>query len=84
MPSYNACHREAANAAVAISRLFPSYLFLEIATGSDATAASGGLRELSEWQRSADDAAALSARKMPGTATGNRVLAMTTEDEPHR
>ena len=26
--------------------------------------------DLSEWQRSADDAAAPSARKMPGTATG--------------
>ena len=26
--------------------------------------------DLSEWQRSADDAAAPTARKMPGTATG--------------
>ena len=30
----------------------------------------GGRREGSEWQRSADDEAAQSARKMPGTATG--------------
>ena len=28
--------------------------------------------DLSEWQRSVDDAAVLPARKMPGTATGNR------------
>ena len=37
--------------------------------GSDPTAAGGGEREGSEWQRSADDAAALAARKLPGTAT---------------
>ena len=29
-----------------------------------------GSSDLSEWPRSADDAAAPSARKMPGTATG--------------
>ena len=40
------------------------------AMGSDGSAASGGCSDLSEWQRSADDAAAPSARKMPGTATG--------------
>ena len=39
--------------------------------GSDATAASGGKRELSEWLRSIADAAAPSARKISGTATGN-------------
>ena len=38
--------------------------------GSEVTAAGGGIREPSEWQRSADDEAAQSARKMPGTATG--------------
>ena len=38
--------------------------------GSEATAACGGNRELSEWQRSEDDEAAPSARKLPGTATG--------------
>ena len=37
--------------------------------GNEATAASGGRRELSEWQRSAAAKAALSATKMPGTAT---------------
>ena len=54
MLSYNACHREGANATV----------------GSDGSAAGGGGSDLSEWQRSAADAAAVSARKMPGTATG--------------
>ena len=38
--------------------------------GSEPTAAGGGRKEASEWQRSADDAAASAARKMPGTATG--------------
>ena len=38
--------------------------------GSDGSAAGGGYSDLSEWPRSADDAAAPSARKMPGTATG--------------
>jgi len=41
--------------------------------GSEATAAGGGRKEASEWQRSADDEAALSARKMPGTATGEHL-----------
>ena len=40
--------------------------------GSDATAAGGGVRELSEWPRSAGNAAAPSARRPPGTATGER------------
>ena len=40
--------------------------------GSDGSAASGGSSDQSEWQRSADDAAAPSARKMPGTATGRQ------------
>ena len=39
--------------------------------GSEVTAAGGGKSELSEWQRSADDDAAPSTRKMPGTATGS-------------
>ena len=38
--------------------------------GSDGSAAGGGRSDLSEWQRSADEEAALSATKMPGTATG--------------
>ena len=37
--------------------------------GSDRSAACGGRSDLSEWQRSADDAAG-TARNMPGTATG--------------
>ena len=43
--------------------------------GSEPTAAGGGRKEASEWQRSADDEAALSARKMPGTATGEHLCA---------
>ena len=39
--------------------------------GSEGSAACGRCSDLSEWQRSAYDAAALSARKMPGTATGH-------------
>lgn len=38
--------------------------------GSDATAASGGKRELSEWERSADAKVLRHRRQMPGTATG--------------
>ena len=45
--------------------------------GSDATAASGGERELSEWQRSMCNAAAPSARRTPGTETGKLVGAET-------
>ena len=41
-----------------------------MSAGSDGSAAGGGYSDLSEWQRSAADAAAVSARKMPGTATG--------------
>ena len=46
-------------------------------TGSDATAASGGGRELSEWPRSVCNAAAPTARRTPGTATGKLVGAVT-------
>ena len=46
-------------------------------TGSNATAAGGGVRELSEWQRSADDAGFSKPRKIPGTATGKLVGAVT-------
>jgi len=35
------------------------------------TAAGGGAREPSEWQRSADEEGAPSPTKMPGTATGS-------------
>ena len=45
--------------------------------GSDATAAGGGGRELSEWQRSVCNAAAPTARRTPGTATGTLVGAVT-------
>ena len=43
--------------------------------GSDATAASGGKRELSEWQRSVGNAGASSPRRTPGTATGQCLFA---------
>ena len=45
--------------------------------GSDATAAGGGEREQSEWQRSVCNAAAPSARRTPVTATGKLVGAVT-------
>ena len=38
--------------------------------GSDASAASGGYRELSEWQRSTDGKALCRRSQMSGTATG--------------
>ena len=38
--------------------------------GSDGSAAGGGRSDLSEWQRSIADEAALTARKISGTATG--------------
>ena len=44
------------------------YLF---SRGSDGSAAGGGSSDLSEWPRSADEEAAPSATKMPGTATGS-------------
>ena len=47
---------------------------LPIFTGSDASAASGGMSELSEWQRSADEEAAPSATKMPYHR--NRIFAL--------
>ena len=40
--------------------------------GNEPTAASGGRKEASEWQWSADEEAAPSATNMPGTTTGNR------------
>ena len=42
--------------------------------GSDGSAVGGGNSDQSEWQRSADDEAAVSARNMPGTATGSLPL----------
>ena len=36
--------------------------------------------DLSEWQRSADDEAAPSARKMPGTATGEHLGAYAQDE----
>ena len=44
--------------------------------GSKATAAGGGVRELSEWQRSIADVAAPPARKISGTVTGMRLCAI--------
>ena len=41
-----------------------------LALGSETTTACGGTRESSEWLRSIADAAAVSARKISGTATG--------------
>ena len=38
--------------------------------GSDGSAASGGRSDLSEWQRSVNEEAALPATRTPGTATG--------------
>ena len=38
--------------------------------GSDGSAASGGISDLSEWQRSADDKERCRRSQMPGTATG--------------
>ena len=45
--------------------------------GSDATAAGGGARELSEWQRSVCNEGAPLPRRTPGTATGKLVGAVT-------
>ena len=45
--------------------------------GSEPTAAGGGRKEASEWQRSVCNAAAPSARRTPGTATGKLVGAVT-------
>jgi len=42
----------------------------EQAWGSDGSAACGGYSDLSEWQWSVCNAAALSARRTPGTTTG--------------
>ena len=42
--------------------------------GSEPTAAGGGRKEASEWPRSVCNAAAPSARRTPGTATGTPVV----------
>ena len=46
-------------------------------TGSDATAAGGGERELSEWQRSIKSRKSVSPKILSGTATGKLVGAVT-------
>jgi len=46
-------------------------------TGSDATAAGGGERELSEWQRSIKSRISVSPKILSGTATGKLVGAVT-------
>ena len=46
-------------------------------TGSDATAAGGGVRELSGWQRSIKSRKSVSPKILSGTATGNLVGAVT-------
>ena len=48
--------------------------------GSEPTAAGGGRKEASEWPRSVCNAAAPSARRTPGTATGEHLCA-DAEDE---
>ena len=49
--------------------------------GSDATAAGGGVREQSEWQRSVCNAAAPTARRTPGTATGEPDTLMSSKGQ---
>ena len=46
-------------------------------TGSDATAAGGGVREQSEWQRSIKSRKSVSLKILSGTATGTLVGAVT-------
>ena len=46
-------------------------------TGSDATAAGGGCRELSEWQRSIKSKKSVSLKILSGTATGKHIGAVT-------
>ena len=46
-------------------------------TGSDATAAGGGVREQSEWQRSIKSRKSVSPKILSGTATGTLVGAVT-------
>ena len=46
-------------------------------TGSDATAAGGGVRELSEWRRSIKSRMGVSPKILAGTATGKPVGAVT-------
>jgi len=46
-------------------------------TGSDATAAGGGERELSEWQRSIKSRISVSPKILSGNATGKLVGAVT-------
>ena len=44
-----------------------------LSLGSEGSAASGGFSDPSEWPRSVSDAAAPSARRAPGTATGDQL-----------
>ena len=46
-------------------------------TGSDAIAAGGGVRELSEWQRSIKSRKSVSPKILSGTATGKLVGTVT-------
>ena len=46
-------------------------------TGSDVTAAGGGERELSEWQRSIKSRKCVSPKILSGTATGKLVSTVT-------
>ena len=46
-------------------------------TGSDATAAGGGVRELSEWQRSIKSRMGVSPKLLSDTATGKLIGAVT-------
>ena len=49
--------------------------------GSEPTAASGGKKEANEWQGSVSDEAASSARRAPGTPTGNRWTVHCSQSE---
>ena len=51
------------------------YTITGSAMGSEPTAACGGRKEASEWLRSVCNEAAPSARRTPGTATGEHLCA---------
>ena len=53
-------------------------------TGSDATAAGGGVRELSEWQRSIKSRKSVSPKILSGTATGFPRLSTGQSDSVFR
>ena len=53
--------------------------YLDSLMGSEPTAAGGGKKEASEWPRSVCNAAAPSARRTPGTATGAPVVQTAKE-----